>query len=98
MNVLDIFPGLDFVSWNYTEAAFWILFGFAIVVVGLRSDPRWHRLALGSAFVFVLFGVTDVLEVMADAIWGLPLWLWVLKGVTGLGIVISVVLFLRKGL
>lgn len=79
--------GLD--EWfNAFESFFW----FGVGLISLRSGfhSKSHALVwLG--FLFVLFGVSDVIEIYTGAWWN-PFWLLIAKAVILTGIIVS---FLR---
>ncbi len=62
---------------NYVEAAFWIVIGAVIMAIAVfrhRAD-RWSWLSL---VAFVVFGISDIVEVSTGA-WWCPWWLLMWK-------------------
>lgn len=74
-------------SFNTVEALLW--FAVAIVIaVRVPTQTRQKRFGAGLASAsFLVFGVTDLLEVGRAG--HLPLWLWGLKIACGVGIFVS---------
>ena len=66
MDALQIF--------NSLEAVLWISIGVVVFVKAGTARPRHRRLGLISAVWFVLFGISDVIEVFTGAWWH-PWWL-----------------------
>ncbi len=57
---------------NGCEAALWLVFAVAVTVRYCRSDigpRRWSQL---TAVFFVLFGISDVIEIQTGAWWRPP--------------------------
>ena len=65
MDALQIF--------NSVEAIWWMLVGVFVFVKAQSAVPSRRRLGVASAVWFVLFGVSDVAEVLTGA-WWRPLW------------------------
>ncbi len=64
---------------NAIEAAFWILIGVAFAVFAMMKGSAASRGRMFSiAGVFVLFGLSDVVEIQTGAWWN-PWWLFVWK-------------------
>lgn len=71
MDALAIFNGLEAVFWFIVSGVVWWK---------SRGAGRFRQLGGWAAFWFVLFGISDVIEVFTGA-WWRPLSLLVLKGV-----------------
>ncbi|HNO77135.1 MAG TPA: hypothetical protein PKN33_03660 [Phycisphaerae bacterium] len=63
---------------NFVEAGVWIAIGIAFACFALTKSP-FHKRAFAAAIVFVLFGVSDVVETQTGA-WWRPWWLLCWKG------------------
>ena len=63
---------------NFVEAGIWIAIGIAFACFALTKSP-FHKRAFAAAIVFVLFGVSDVVETQTGA-WWRPWWLLCWKG------------------
>ncbi|MEZ6083758.1 MAG: hypothetical protein R3E58_07400 [Phycisphaerae bacterium] len=63
---------------NFVEAGIWISIGIAFACFALTKSP-FHKRAFAAAIVFVLFGVSDVVETQTGA-WWRPWWLLCWKG------------------
>jgi len=64
---------------NGCEAALWWTFAVAVVVRYRRAEARIVRLSWIMAVFFVLFGISDVIEIQTGA-WWKPPGLLALKG------------------
>jgi hypothetical protein len=64
---------------NYIEAGFWMAVGLILGVTALVGRPLYRRLSLLAAVVFVLFGLSDLVEAQTGA-WWRPFWLLLWKG------------------
>ena len=68
----------DEVAWfNTVEAAWWLLVAVLVAVEGHRSR-RPRGLVIALTLAFVLFSISDVIEIQTGA-WWRPTWLAVLK-------------------
>lgn len=54
---------------NYIEAGLWISIGLVFAGFGTRRHGRRQRMCLIAAAAFLLFGVSDVIEVRTGAWW-----------------------------
>jgi len=81
---------------NYVEAAVWMLVAGAFAVFALKrhGSMRW-RCALACA-VFLLFGLSDVVEVRTGA-WWRPWWLFCWKAICVLTMIGLLLEHLRRG-
>lgn len=78
---------------NSIEAAFWISVG--MTVWGKNRQPSLHqRLAQFAAIWFVLFGISDIIEVYTGA-WWRPFSLLVFKGACLTALVTCAVVYAR---
>ncbi len=75
---------------NHIEAGLWIVIGIAFAGYAI-IQPRARRRASAAAIVFVLFGVSDIVEAQTGA-WWRPWWLLCWKAVC---ILTMLILFLR---
>jgi len=64
---------------NYAEAILWVLIGLTFVAYAVRRAGAVRRRCVVAALTFLLFGVSDVIEVQTGA-WWRPWWLLVWKG------------------
>lgn len=76
-NVLGADP--MFVNVNLGEACLWIVIGIGFLF-GAWLRPEYRRRCALLAIVFVVFGISDVVETTTGA-WWRPWWLLVWKGV-----------------
>jgi len=70
---------------NYIEAAFWITVGAIVAVRGGSARPPFYRLPWLASGLFVVFGVSDIVEAQTGA-WWRPLWLLAWKGLCLIGL------------
>jgi hypothetical protein len=63
---------------NYGEAVLWGLVGLVFAVYGVRRTGATRRRCTLAALMFLLFGLSDVVEVRSGA-WWRPWWLLVWK-------------------
>lgn len=63
---------------NAVEAALWILIGAVFAVFAMKGSATPRRRMYSIAGVFVLFGLSDVVEIQTGAWWN-PWWLLVWK-------------------
>lgn len=78
---------------NAFEAVFWITVG-SVVCIKNAEPSRHQRLGRVAAFWFVLFGISDIIEVFTGA-WWRPLSLLVFKGVCLTALVTCGIVYLR---
>jgi hypothetical protein len=53
---------------NYIEGVFWMTVGVVVGIVGARkSNPAFKNLSLIACVVFILFGVSDLVEAQTGA-------------------------------
>lgn len=72
---------MDWLAWfNVFEACLWIFCGGVSVSMGWPYPGRYRTPALIAGVLFVLFAVSEVIEVRTGA-WWIPWWLAVYKGV-----------------
>ena len=64
---------------NYIEAGFWICIGISFALAAFRQTGIARRQCRIAAVIFVLFGVSDLVESTTGA-WYRPWWLLVWKG------------------
>jgi hypothetical protein len=64
---------------NYAEAALWALIGLTFVMYAVRRAEGVRRRCILTALTFLVFSLSDVIEVQSGA-WWRPWWLLVLKG------------------
>ena len=70
---------------NYIEAVFWMTIGTVLGIAGRRTDPAFKTLALVACGLFVVFGISDLIEAQTGA-WWKPLWLLGWKGLCIVGL------------
>jgi hypothetical protein len=70
---------------NACEASLWLTFAVIVVVRFRRAEAGWRRTACVMAFFFVLFGVSDLIEIETGAWWRPPS-LLIFKGVCVIGL------------
>jgi hypothetical protein len=64
---------------NYVEAALWAIIGLEFLRRTCKRTTQSRRLTLCGAAAFILFGLSDVVEVRTGAWWH-PWWLLIWKG------------------
>jgi len=70
MSGADIFNG--------AEAGVWFAIGIGCWVASFRSPAKYKKTLLVAAVAFLVFGVSDVLEILTAGT-GMPWWLWAMK-------------------
>jgi len=70
---------------NYIEGVFWMTVGIVLGIAGLKTNPEFKKLSLIACAVFVIFGVSDLVEAQTGA-WWRPLWLLGWKGLCLVGL------------
>jgi hypothetical protein len=63
---------------NYCEAGLWFVLGVVVVIAARKQPSAVRRNAWVASAAFVVFGVSDLIEVRTGA-WWTPWWLFVLK-------------------
>lgn len=85
---------LDFDQWvNLAEGVLWMTIGVGFAV-RISRHPERRRLMIGTSISFVLFGISDFIEVATRA-WHSPWWLLVLKLACVLSLVLHLIAYLR---
>ncbi len=80
---------------NTIEAGLWIAIGLAFLAAAtLRRGPA-RRLCAASAIVFVLFGVSDIVEARTGA-WWRPWWLFAWKALCVLAMLVLLRVCLKQ--
>jgi hypothetical protein len=79
---------------NYIEACLWIVVGLTFSVAAIGYSAGRPRRSV-TAFIFILFGISDIVEAQTGA-WYRPLGLLSWKGLCLAGIIWLVVLELRS--
>jgi hypothetical protein len=64
---------------NVSEMFLWLIIGAILFANGFRRNNKYRKLAYFLSVVFVLFGLSDGVEVHTGA-WWRPWWLLVWKG------------------
>ncbi len=64
---------------NTLEAGLWLVIGFVFAVVAWRRVGRERSSCYAASITFVLFGLSDIVEISTGA-WWRPWWLLVWKG------------------
>ena len=80
---------------NGCEAALWLTFAVIVIVRYRRAEDRLLRLSRLMAIFFVLFGISDIIEIQTGA-WWRPPGLLMLKGVCLVGLSWCFVLLIRS--
>jgi predicted branched-subunit amino acid permease len=70
---------------NYIEGVFWTTVGIVLGIAGLKTNPAFKSLSLIACAVFIIFGVSDLVEAQTGA-WWRPLWLLAWKGLCLVGL------------
>jgi hypothetical protein len=70
---------------NGCEAGLWLIFAVVVAVLYRRAEARTRRRSRWMAAFFVLFAVSDIIEMQTGA-WWRPAGLLVLKGVCLVGL------------
>ena len=73
---------------NLIEAALWFAISLVLVLKATRSKGQLRLVFLILSFAFLVFGVTDVIEIRTGAWWN-PLWLLLLKALCVAGFVLG---------
>ncbi len=74
-----------FATANHIEATFWIVVGLISAGYALRRTGALANRCWLAAFLFTMFGFSDVVEVQTGA-WWRPWWLFAWKAVCVLGL------------
>jgi hypothetical protein len=70
---------MGFHEWfNLGEGILWIAIGTALSISAVFYRADWLRLRIVAALSFVLFGVSDFIEMRSGSWWN-PLWLLAIK-------------------
>lgn len=64
---------------NQVEAALWILIGAIFLVRRVMRKPAGRVNVVGLSIAFILFGISDIVEIRTGAWWD-PWWLLAWKG------------------
>ena len=72
---------------NYMEAGLWGLIGLAFLGHAAIRDDAKRRHRIGAGILFVLFGISDVVEAGTGA-WWRPWWLLAWKGACLIGLLL----------
>jgi hypothetical protein len=83
----------EFAVFNYSEAGVWIVFS-VIFGVSALATRRFKRLFLVFCITFLLFGVSDIIEVQTGA-WWRPFWLLLLKASCVISLVVCWIRYFR---
>lgn len=73
---------MDSKTFNYIEAGVWFLFFWILLIRAYKRgkrDPFFFNQLIAS-FFFLLFSISDLIEVQTGA-WWRPVWLLMLKGI-----------------
>jgi hypothetical protein len=63
---------------NLGEGILWITIGTALLISVTFYHARWLRLRIVAALAFVLFGISDFIEMQTGS-WWKPIWLLAIK-------------------
>lgn len=63
--------------YNYIEIALWSIIGLCFLVKAFKKS-QWQNLQIITAIAFILFGISDAIEIYTGSLWE-PLWLFALK-------------------
>lgn len=80
---------------NYIEAGSWVVIGVCFIAHAARRRGRSH-LSVLAALVFILFGVSDLVEVETGA-WWRPWWLLLWKSVCVVSLAVLYSLHRQRG-
>jgi hypothetical protein len=83
-----------FATANYIEAAFWAVVAVGFAVAAVRKSGEIRRECWIAAMTFLLFGISDVVEVQTGA-WYRPWWLLLWKGLCVLSLARLLLLYVR---
>ncbi len=74
-------------AFNLIEAGLWFVVAMVIAIRAPRATRQQFRGVILATVSFSLFGVTDILEAFHEGF--IPLWLWGMKCLCGVGILSS---------
>lgn len=66
------------IVFNFCESILWISFGCTMFVVTVKSALKRPKVLYVAAITFVVFGISDIIEIYTGA-WWQPLWLLIMK-------------------
>ena len=69
---------MNHIVFNSCEAVLWIGFGCALFIATAKSALKQLNVLYVAAITFVVFGVSDIIEIYTGA-WWQPLWLLIMK-------------------
>ncbi|KKU04866.1 MAG: hypothetical protein UX07_C0025G0007 [Parcubacteria group bacterium GW2011_GWA2_45_30] len=78
---------MNFTTFNLIEGVFWIALGTICATILFTAETRYKKLASASAAVFILFGLSDFVEIaVQDSFLDSLSWLllWKIAGVVGI--------------
>lgn len=77
----------EFIRFNLYEGSFWILLGIVCYILNKLTSPKFSKISLVAAIVFILFGISDYVEVkMGGFLYPIAWWLLVWKVACVIGI------------
>jgi hypothetical protein len=79
---------------NLVEALFWAGVAVGVLVFSKRLPDKRRRIAYVAATVFLLFGLSDLVEIYTGA-WWKPLWLLSWKGSCIVGLLACLIWYSR---
>ena len=86
----------EFVRFNIYEGIFWIGLGNTALILYFSLREKYHTLALFSFFVFILFGVSDFLEILVGGIFEPhQRWLLALKGASIISMTAATIWYIK---
>jgi hypothetical protein len=82
---------MDWLAWfNVFEACLWVFCGGVCVAQGWPYPGRYRTPAIVAGVLFVMFSVSEVIEVQTGA-WWIPWWLPIHKGLVIAGLIATCV-------
>ena len=85
---------MSFEVFNFLEGIYWLTLGGLAAAVREISPLKYKTLALFAASVFVLFGITDFIEIGTGAYWD-PWWLYAWNICCVVGLVVSLAWYVK---
>jgi hypothetical protein len=86
----------DYTLFNLYEAIFWIILGAFCYVIGKYLSPKYKSISIFSSFIFILFGISDFIEIKTQGfLYPIIWWLLVWKVVGVIAIVFLIIWYLR---
>jgi len=85
---------ISFELFNLLEGLFWVGLGIISLILWFHIPNKYKRLSLFALTVFVLFGISDFIEIRTGMFWS-PWWLLVMNVVSVLGLIVLPIWYIR---